>query len=161
MQEASSPKKEGRDAEAWRHANIGRLLNNAVRRFERRLMEIMVESGYADTRITLFNLTKNLDVEGTRLTELARRAGMSKQAMGELVDECETLGLVRRVRDPSDGRARIVLFTRAGRLWLDAFRSAVTRAEREVRTELGEHQLKMLVKALHTYGDGYDTLSET
>ena len=71
---------------AWRHANIGRLLNNAVRRFEGRVLELMSERGHGQTRIAHVSLTRNLDVEGTRLTELARRASMSKQAMGELVE---------------------------------------------------------------------------
>lgn len=148
------------DADAWRHVNIGRLLNNAVRRFEGRLLEVMIDSGYANTRLTLFSLTKNLDVEGTKLTELARRAAMTKQAMGELVDECEALNLVRRVRDPNDGRARIVMFTQAGRLWLSCFRAAVERAEREMRTEFGQRQLEMLIVGLEAYGAGYDALSE-
>jgi DNA-binding MarR family transcriptional regulator len=148
------------DADAWRHVNIGRLLNNAVRRFEGRLLEIMIDRGYANTRLTLFSLTKNLDVEGTKLTELARRAAMTKQAMGELVDECEALNLVRRVRDPNDGRARIIMFTQAGRLWLGCFHAAVEQAEREMRTEFGEHQLEMLIVGLEAYGAGYDALSK-
>src|ERR1700738_4415509 len=119
LQGGSRRQKKLCDANAWRHANIGRLLNNAVRRFEGRLLEIMITSGYDNTRLTLFSLTKNLDVEGTKLTELARRAAMTKQAMGELVDECEALNLVRRVRDLNDGRARIIMFTQAGRHWLD------------------------------------------
>src|SRR5215831_6661753 len=87
---------------AWRHANIGRLLNNAVRRFEARVLELMSARGHVETRIAHVSLTRNLDVEGTRLTELARRASMSKQAMGELVDQCMELGLVGRIADPSD-----------------------------------------------------------
>ena len=112
---------------AWRHANIGRLLNNAVRRFEARVLELMTASGHVETRITHVSPTWNLDVEGTRLTELARRASMSKQAMGELVDQCVDLGLVDRIADPSDGRARIVMFTSAGLAWLEAFRRAPCR----------------------------------
>lgn len=160
MQGGSRRQKKLCDANAWRHANIGRLLNNAVRRFEGRLLEIMITSGYDNTRLTLFSLTKNLDVEGTKLTELARRAAMTKQAMGELVDECEALNLVRRVRDLNDGRARIIMFTQAGRHWLDCFRAAVEQAEREMRTEFGERQLKMLVIGLQAYGAGYDALSK-
>src|SRR5262249_29839575 len=60
--------------DGWRHDNIGRLLNNAVRRFEDRVLELMAEAGYADARISHLNLTRNLDRDGTRLTELAARA---------------------------------------------------------------------------------------
>jgi len=145
---------------AWRHANIGRLLNNAVRRFEARVLELMSESGHVETRISHVNLTRNLEVEGTRLTELARRASMSKQAMGELVDQCVELGLVHRVADPSDGRARIVMFTPAGLEWLDAFREAVDVAEQEMRGELGKPAMDAILKALAVYGATYDTLEE-
>ena len=144
----------------WRHANIGRLLNNAVRRFEARVLELMSAKGHADTRIAHVSLTRNLDVEGTRLTELARRASMSKQAMGELVDQCMELGLVDRIPDPSDGRARIVKFTRAGLLWLDAFRDAVDAAEREMRAELGKGAMETILKGLASYGATFDTLDE-
>jgi DNA-binding MarR family transcriptional regulator len=144
----------------WRHANIGRLLNNAVRRFEGRVLELMSAKGHAETRIAHVSLTRNLDVEGTRLTELARRASMSKQAMGELVDQCMELGLVDRVADPSDGRARIVKFTHAGLTWLDAFRDAVDVAEREMRVELGKAAMDTVLKGLAAYGAKFDTLDE-
>ena len=98
----ANPLRAKKSGTAWRHANIGRLLNNAVRRFEARVLELMSASGHVDTRIAHVGLTRNLDVEGTRLTELARRASMSKQAMGELVDQCVELGLVDRVADPGD-----------------------------------------------------------
>lgn len=149
-----------RSATAWRHANIGRLLNNAVRRFEARVLELMNEQGHAETRIAQLSLTRNLDVEGTRLTELARRASMSKQAMGELVDQCTELGLVDRVADPSDGRARIVKFTRAGLTWLNALRDAIDIAEREMRAELGKTTMDTILKGLSAYGATFDTLDD-
>ena len=145
-------------ATAWRHANVGRLLHNAVRRFDARILELMSASGHAETRIAQLNVTRNLDMEGTRLTELARRASMSKQAMGELVDQCTALGLVERVADPSDRRARIIRFTRAGRIWLNAFRDAVALSEREMRAELGKAAMDTILKGLAPYGARFDTL---
>jgi DNA-binding MarR family transcriptional regulator len=152
--------KAAKSGTAWRHANIGRLLNNAVNRFEARVLEVMSERGHGQTRIAHVSLTRNLDVEGTRLTELARRAAMSKQAMGELVDQCVELGLVDRMADPSDGRARIVKFTRAGLVWLNAFRDAVDIAEREMRAELGKATMDAILKGLAAYGAAFDTLDE-
>jgi DNA-binding MarR family transcriptional regulator len=146
---------------AWRHANIGRLLNNAVRRFEARVLELMSARGHDETRIAHVSLTRNLDVEGTRLTELARRASMSKQAMGELVDQCVELGLVDRAADPSDGRARIIKFTPAGLVWLDAFRDAVDVAEQEMRSELGKATMDAILKGLAGYGARFDTLDDS
>ena len=148
----------GRPEAAWRHANIGRLLNNAVRRFEARVLTLMSAKGHAETRISHVSLTRNLDIGGTRLTELARRAGMSKQAMAELVDQCEALKLVERADDPSDRRARLVVFTPAGLAWLEAFRTAVDLAEAEMRTELGNETTDAIARGLAAYGAHHDTL---
>ena len=59
-------------------------------------------------------LLPHLDLEGTRLVDLAARVGVSKQAVGQLVDDLEAMGVVERVPDPEDGRARRVRFTRQG-----------------------------------------------
>ncbi len=139
---------------------MGRLLNNAVRRFETRVLELMSARGHSETRSAHVSLTRNLDIEGTRLTELARRASMSKQAMGELVDQCTGLGLIERVPDPSDGRARIIMFTPAGLTWLNAFREAVDAAEREMRAELGGSTMDVILKGLRAYGARFDTLED-
>ncbi|MGJ5152628.1 MULTISPECIES: MarR family winged helix-turn-helix transcriptional regulator [unclassified Bradyrhizobium] len=150
-----------RTGTAWRHANVGRLLNNAVRRFESRVLQLMAEGGHGGTRIAHVSLTRNLDVEGTRLTELARRASMSKQAMGELVDQCVELGLVSREADPSDRRARLVRFTPAGLKWLEAFGDAVDVAEAEMRKELGKVVMDAILQGLSAYGARFDTLDDT
>ncbi|CCE01413.1 MarR family transcriptional regulator [Bradyrhizobium sp. STM 3809] len=150
-----------RAATAWRRGNVGRLLNNAVRRFESRVLELMVASGHPESRIAHVSLTRNLDIEGTRLTELARRASMSKQAMGELVDQCAELGLVTRAADPNDGRARLVRFTPAGLRWLQAFGDAVDVAEAEMRKELGKAAMDAIVDGLAAYGARFDTLGES
>lgn len=144
----------------WRHDNIGRLLNNAVRRFEDRVLELMTAAGYADTRISHVNLTRNLDRDGTRITELASRAGMTKQAMSELVEQCEGIGLVRREIDPADKRARIIHFTRLGLQWLEAFSRAVDRAEQEMRVELGQAKHDAVRNALKLYGSEHDVLAK-
>lgn len=145
-------------SDAWRHANIGRLLNNAVRRFESRVFELLSGAGRPEARLTHLNLTRNLDVAGTRITELACRAEMTKQAMGELVVQCEDLGLVRRESDPTDARAKIVKFTSSGLEWLAAFKSALERAEREMRRELGTLCVDGLAAALTSYAADYDPL---
>lgn len=144
--------------DAWRHSNIGRILSNALNRFERRLFDILAENGHSELRYSHINLTRNLDLTGTITTELARRAGMTKQAMGEIVEQCEQLGLVERVRDKRDARAKIVRFTQRGLAWLEAFHIALTRAEDEMREELGYLRTDAIVAALEAYGHDFDQL---
>ncbi len=143
----------------WRHDNVGRLLNNAVARFESRVLALMRQSGHPQARISHISLTRNLDLKGTRVSELARRAGMTKQAMGELVSQCAALKLVVSSTDPCDMRARIVQFTPAGRRWLDAFRQAVDQAEGEMLDEVGRMSMDVMRGALALYGRDFDTLS--
>jgi len=144
--------------DSWRHDNIGRLLNGAVRRFEARVIELMVDAGYAGARISHLSLTRNIDRDGTRVTELAQRSAMTKQAMGELVDQCADLGLVQRQKDAADGRARIVTFTEMGLKWLEDCRAAVVQAEREMSQEIGTHQLELIKDALRRYGVSHPSL---
>jgi DNA-binding MarR family transcriptional regulator len=143
---------------SWRHDNIGRLLNSAIRRFEARVIELMAEAGHVSTRISHISLTRNLDLTGTRVTELAQRSAMTKQAVGELVDQCAELGLIERRPDPADGRARIVTFTKTGLEWLADCRSAVMQAELEMRELIGARRLDDVKTALRRYGASYDRL---
>lgn len=135
----------------WRHENIGRLLSNALRRFEERVMALMAEWGHVQTRRSHVNLTRHLDVGGTRITELARRAAMTNAAMTELIDQCEAIGLVERISDPDDKRVRIVRFTPGGRKWLKDFGRAVAKAQREMAREVGERELAAALATLERY----------
>ncbi|MDP3835313.1 MAG: winged helix DNA-binding protein [Hydrogenophaga sp.] len=131
--------------------NAGRVLGNALTRFEARVLELMAQAGHAQTRLPHINLTRHLDRGGTRITVLARRANMTNAAMTELIDQCEGLGLVIRLADPSDRRARVVNFTDAGQVWLAAFSRALKKAERELVEEIGADAAATLFGALARY----------
>jgi DNA-binding MarR family transcriptional regulator len=104
-------------------------------------------------------VTRHLALEGSRLTELAQRAGMSKQAMGDLVDQCEAWGLVTREPDPLDARARRVCFTATGLAWLQAFREAVAQAEAEFRSEVGTEVAAVVAIGLEAYAGAWGASS--
>ena len=135
----------------WRTHNPGRVLSNALRRVEERVLALMSEAGHSQTRLSHVNLTRHLDLEGTRITELARRASMTSPAMTELIDQCVVLGLVERVQDAADKRVRIVRFTPEGLDWLAAFGRAVAAAEAEMAEEIGARGMKSLLTDLAGY----------
>lgn len=150
------------DEENWRLTHLGRLLGHALRRFDERVLVLMARN--VDVPLALSNLaaraqvgaahihiTRHLAVGGSRLTDLAHSAGMSKQAMGDLVDQCEAWGLVTREPDPYDKRARIVMFTESGLLWLQAFRTAVAQAETEFRQAVGTDVATVVALGLEAY----------
>ena len=153
-----NPPSRRRAPDAWRLGNAGRVLGNAVTRFESRVLELMAAAGHADTRLSQVNLTRHLDLEGTRITELARRARMTNAAMTELIDQCEGLGLVQREADPTDKRARMVRFTEAGCEWLKAFGQAVKKAEREMLKEIGPEAAEVLLQGLARYGGTVESI---
>lgn len=136
----------------WRTRNPGRVLSNALQRFEDRVLALLAQAGWPDTRRTHINLTRHLDLQGTRITELARRAAMTNGAMSELIDQCHALGLVERVLDPLDRRARVVRFTDHGLRWLEAFGRALAQAEREMARAVGREPLAAAMAALALYG---------
>ncbi|SNS88174.1 MarR family protein [Noviherbaspirillum humi] len=150
--QAATQKRPRTTDQGWRRHNIGRLLNNAIQRFEKRILEQMEQAGHGGCSLSHIGVTRNLDIEGTRATELARRAGMTKQAMGELIAQLEERGLVERRPDPIDRRARIVYFSDQGLEWLNAFHIALDRAESEMRREIGAAGLELMKQALEKYG---------
>ncbi len=103
------------DLESFRKTNIGQPLIEVAKDFQRRALAKFNERGHMGLQPSHQAVLTYLRSGGTRLTELADRAGMTKQAMGQLVDEVERLGYVERVPDESDGRAKIVRFTPAGK----------------------------------------------
>jgi MarR family transcriptional regulator, temperature-dependent positive regulator of motility len=94
--------------------NIGVLFQLLSRDFERRARGTLQARGHTELLPSHQVVFASLGREGTRLTVLAQQAGMTKQAMGQIVDDLEKLGYVERTPDPADGRAKIVRFTTAG-----------------------------------------------
>lgn len=142
---------------AWRLNNIGRRMNEALRIFEGRIVELLREEGHDELTVAHINLTRNLDEDGTRLVELARRAAMTKQSMSELVDQVERTGLIEKRPDPSDGRAKLVCFTPKGFAWLEAFRRSLTIAESEMRQTLGDTMVTLMIEQLAKYVEAHES----
>ncbi len=151
---------------SWQPTHLGWLLGQSVRRFDARVLTLMAHD--IDVPLALSNLaargqvsaahvhiTRHLAPEGSRLTDLAEAAGMSKQAMASLVDQCEAWGIVQRTMDSRDARARIVTFTETGMQWRRAFEEAVAQAELEFRAEVGEDIARVTFFGLEAYANSY------
>ena len=151
--------------ERWRQSHLGRLLGHAMRRFDSRVLQLMAASAQAPLALSNLaardkvgaahiHITRHLPLDGARLTELAQAAGLTKQSMGDLVDQCEAWGLVTRSADPLDARARRIAFTPAGLDWLAAFQAAVTQAEAEFRAAVGADVATVVALGLEAYAGG-------
>jgi DNA-binding MarR family transcriptional regulator len=148
--------------ERWRNTHLGHWLRLALEKFDRRVAALLVHN--AGTPLALANLvardqlgaahihvTRHLAREGTRLTDLARSAGMTKQAMGALVSQCEAWGMVTREADPLDARARLVRYTTTGLAWLEAYRQSVQQAQEEMRAAIGDEVATVITLGLDAY----------
>ena len=129
---------------ALRQTNIGRLFQRATRAYSDRALTKLHARGHEG--ITLFHtaLIANLDLEGTRISTLAHRAGISKQAMGQLVTDLSKRGYIEKKPDPADKRAALIFFTDLGWQALqDAF-LVKKEIEAEYAAVLGETEMQQL-----------------
>ena len=123
---------------AMRQGNIGRLFLRAHRAYSTRATVKLRERGHEGLNLEHTTLLAHLDMEGTHITTLAARAGITKQSMGQLVVELEKQGYVERISDPTDKRASLVKFTERGWQFLrDAY---------EVKVELTAEYADLLGK---------------
>jgi DNA-binding MarR family transcriptional regulator len=103
------------------------------------------ELGYHGMRKAHGAVWRFVDLEnGSRLTELAERAGLTRQAVGEVADDLERLGYVERVPDPTDGRAKLIRPTERGRA---AWQAGVGILD-DIETRWGERYGKRRIVAL-------------
>lgn len=148
------------DDHAWRSTNLGRLLLTAFSFWERAIVTKLHAAGFRDVRPAHLGVMRQLDMGGTRITDVAERAGVTKQAMGQMVAECEKLNLVTTVPDVTDGRAKVVLFTNRGRSLIMKARSIIERTEAEVEEMLGRARNAEFRAALATLAES-ETQSST
>jgi DNA-binding MarR family transcriptional regulator len=117
------------------------LLGRAYSALGHRIVTGVVEAGFPQ-RPAHSGVFAHIDVEGgTRLTELARRANMTPQAMGELVDDLERMDYVSRRPDPDDRRAKRIVLTSRGVACVEAALETIEEIERELRKMLGKRRL--------------------
>jgi DNA-binding MarR family transcriptional regulator len=137
--------------------DLGRLLLEAHRAIASELDASLEERGYPDLRPGHAAVFLNIDRRaGTRLTELARRARMTKQGMMLVVDDLESRGYVRRVPDPDDARAKVVKLTARGRQCTAECRRAVQALDGRIRRELGDRRYDTVLEVLDELVSGED-----
>ena len=130
-----------RGALLWSTGNLGRVLALASRRFARDALSVVHQHGWREVNEVLLALFRNLDLQGTRLTDLAARAQMTKQSMRELVDRAEQLGLVAREPDALDRRAKTIVFSPAGLAMLAQVQIGIAQAEGRAEAAVGREFL--------------------
>ncbi|TNC28446.1 MarR family winged helix-turn-helix transcriptional regulator [Amycolatopsis alkalitolerans] len=127
--------------------NIGLLLFIPHRHLENRVLDTISAAGF-DVTIAQARLLQRIAANGSRLTELAEAAQVTKQTAGFLVDQLEKSGWVERVPDPTDGRARLVCLTDKAKAAAPIADGEVARVEAEWEKHVGKRRMAQLRETL-------------
>ena len=127
---------------------IGALLTIPMQEITRRVSAALQQQGYTDYRPTYQVVFQWCQPEGSRLTELAARAGMTKQSMGEIIDVLEQRGYVERIPDSTDGRATLIRRTERGWQVNRVAREVVEQLQQQWARALGEETFAELLQHL-------------
>jgi DNA-binding MarR family transcriptional regulator len=127
---------------------IGALLRVPAQAIHRRIINELNAAGFEELRVPHMAVLQFPGPDGVRPGMLAERAGMSKQAMNQLLRSLEALGYIARSDVPDEGRARIVRLTKRGRAAYVKIHRILRDIEREWSAELGPKQFTQLKELL-------------
>jgi DNA-binding MarR family transcriptional regulator len=134
--------------------NLGFLLAKASQRWNELLFERFRREGFAEVRPSYGSILLPLFSEdGLRMSELARRARLSKQTLTTMVRLMERDGLVRREPDPADGRATLVRLTARARRFAPVAGAVLQELGEVFDREVGARRRKELEAGLRALAD--------
>jgi DNA-binding MarR family transcriptional regulator len=127
--------------------DVATLMFIAYRTMDERVIRAMREAGFNLT-VAQARIAQRIAEDGSRLTDLAEQAQVTKQTASLLIAALEREGLVERVQDPVDGRARLIRFTQKGQAASKRARDVVMGVEQEWNEHLGPELAACLREAL-------------
>lgn len=128
--------------------NLGLLLFIPYRAMESRVFAALAEAGFGDVTPAQARVFQRIAPGGSRLTDLAEQAQITKQSAGFLVDQLERAGYVERVPDPTDARARLVRISERGARTVPLAAEVVAEVEAEWEAHLGKQRMRQLRETL-------------
>jgi DNA-binding MarR family transcriptional regulator len=138
-------------ADAFEGPTTVSLLDAVLTRLGGEIIATLHNAGFTDARPIHGRVMSQLHGgEGRRLVDLAESAGMTAQAMGQLLDRLEAQGYVERRPDPTDRRAKLIHMSKKGEAGGAATRDAVVRQEESLREVLGAEAYVELRRTLQT-----------
>ena len=141
---------------AYRNSKLYRSLARTLRAYNRRLVDGLRARGFEDFSPAFPALLSNLDAVGTRIGVLAVRAGVTRQAAGQLLREIERCGYVERRAAPDDARATMICFTGRGQRLLATVLELVEEIEGEFAATLKRGDFERLRDGLLRIADRID-----
>ncbi len=127
---------------------IGALLRVPAQAIQRRIINELNAAGFEELRVPHMAVLQFPGPDGVRPGTLAERAGMSKQAMNQLLRSLEGMGYIVRSDAANEGRARIIRLTKRGRAAYSKIHAILREIEREWSSELGPKPFAQLKELL-------------
>jgi DNA-binding MarR family transcriptional regulator len=134
-------------------ASFGNLFRDLTQVMQEIVADELAHRGFADLRPSLLAVAQHVGANGTRITELAERAILTKATVVHAVDELERLGYVTRRPDPTDGRAKLVMSTARARAAERTAREAIGEIRAAWAQLLGEEEMDALEATLRRLRD--------
>lgn len=128
--------------------NVGFLVEIPLQAIEAAIVGLLAERGFGDVRPAHSRVFTSVAGQGSRITDMAAKALLTKQAMQYLVDDLERLGYTERIPDPADRRAKLVRLTPRGREAVLLGREAIAATERRWAETLGKEKMRLLRELL-------------
>jgi DNA-binding MarR family transcriptional regulator len=140
----------------YRNTRLYRSLTRTLRVYNRLLVERLRQRGFDDFSPAFPQLLSNLDMQGTRIGVLAQRAGVTRQAAGQLLREIEKCGYIERRRSRLDARTTMVHFTARGRRLLGTVLELVDAIEADFSAALNSGEFERVRAGLLRIADRID-----
>lgn len=135
------------------------LVDRANRAMQTDMVRRAHADGHAEVKMAHNAVFGTLHAEGARAAEMAVRAGITRQSMGEIVREMVGLDLLEMQSDPADGRAKVVKYSEHGLdVASDGFRY-LGQLERRFAEEFGEQEYEIARDVLARLVDVLDRVS--
>jgi DNA-binding MarR family transcriptional regulator len=128
--------------------HIGQLLVHLTRVFQTELYARLVAAGIEGARVPHTHVTAYIRAEGSRLTDLAAAARMTRPAMAELVDDLQRLGIVERRPDPTDRRAKLITLTEQGWKAMRTGHAIIAELEAEYAELIGHKRFETMRRSM-------------
>jgi len=137
--------------------SVSALLFSAYRAMESRIFGALRQAGYGDVTPAQGRVFRVIGPDGSRLTDIAQAARVTKQTAGFLVDQLIRAGYVVRVPDPADARARLIKIAPKGSAVIPIGAAVVAGVEAEWAALLGQERMQMLRETLQLLFEATDT----
>jgi DNA-binding MarR family transcriptional regulator len=131
-----------------RRVDLGVSLFIPYRYTEDRVFRALQDAGFEDWTLAQCQVFQRVAPDGSRLTNLADQAQITKQSAGVMVDQLERLGYVRRAPDPTDGRARLIVIEQRGRQAVEVAKATLEEIYAEWEAYLGTRNFTLLAQIL-------------